>query len=222
MITDFGNPMVIGGDYSVLATEIYNQVSGQGNFQMGAVIGVMLLVPAALAVIAEKWIMRRHHATITERSQPLRIVREPLARSGGPGLHRRDLRDDRGDRAGRGRGELRDAVAVQHARQPAPLSVRGAERPAAAMDQHLGLADGRGRRCRRHHRRCVRHAKAAKPHRPMPVLPVDPSRGRAGNGAGSRLYPRVQQPEQSAGIPVRHVADPRAFAMSTTITRKAS
>ena len=77
VITDFGNPMVIGGDYSVLATEIYNQVSGQGNFPMGAVIGVMLLVPAALAVIAEKWIMRRHHATITERSQPLRIVREP-------------------------------------------------------------------------------------------------------------------------------------------------
>ena len=58
VITDFGNPMVIGGDYNVLATEIYNQVSGQGNFSMGAVIGVMLLVPAALAVIAEKWIMR--------------------------------------------------------------------------------------------------------------------------------------------------------------------
>ena len=73
VITDFGNPMVIGGDYNVLATEIYNQVSGQGNFSMGAVIGVMLLVPAALAVIAEKWIMRRHHATITERSQPLSI-----------------------------------------------------------------------------------------------------------------------------------------------------
>ena len=75
VITDFGNPMVIGGDYNVLATEIYNQVSGQGNFQMGAVIGVMLLVPAALAVIAEKWIMRRHHASITERSQPLNIRR---------------------------------------------------------------------------------------------------------------------------------------------------
>ncbi len=77
VITDFGNPMVIGGDYSVLATEIYNQVSGQGNFQMGAVIGVMLLVPAALAAIAEKWIMRRHHATITERSQPLQLARAP-------------------------------------------------------------------------------------------------------------------------------------------------
>jgi len=74
VITDFGNPMVIGGDYNFLATEIYNQVSGQGNFSMVAVIGVMLLVPAALAVIAEKWIMRRHHATISERSQPLQVV----------------------------------------------------------------------------------------------------------------------------------------------------
>ncbi|MEO5764376.1 MAG: ABC transporter permease subunit [Casimicrobiaceae bacterium] len=74
VITDFGNPMVIGGDYNVLATEIYNQVSGQANFEMGAVIGVILLIPAALAVIAEKWIMRRHYATVSERSQPLQLT----------------------------------------------------------------------------------------------------------------------------------------------------
>jgi iron(III) transport system permease protein len=74
VITDFGNPMVIGADFNVLATEIYNQVSGQGNFPMGAVIGVTLLTPAALAVVAEKWIMRRHHSAISERSQPLRIL----------------------------------------------------------------------------------------------------------------------------------------------------
>jgi iron(III) transport system permease protein len=73
VITDFGNPMVIGADFNVLATEIYNQVSGQANFEMGAVIGVILLVPAAIAVAVEKWVMRRHHATITERSQPLQI-----------------------------------------------------------------------------------------------------------------------------------------------------
>jgi len=74
VITDFGNPMVIGGDFSVLATEIYNQVSGQSNFAMGAVIGVLLLIPAGLAVVIEKWIMRRHHASITDRSQPLRLM----------------------------------------------------------------------------------------------------------------------------------------------------
>jgi iron(III) transport system permease protein len=74
VITDFGNPMVIGADFNVLATEIYNQVSGQGNFQMGAVIGVLMLIPAALAVVIEKWVMRRHQASVTERSVPLALV----------------------------------------------------------------------------------------------------------------------------------------------------
>lgn len=74
VITDFGNPMVIGGDYSVLATEIYNQVSGQGNMAMGAVIGVVLLVPAAIAVFVERWVARHHHAALGDRSDPLRVV----------------------------------------------------------------------------------------------------------------------------------------------------
>jgi iron(III) transport system permease protein len=74
VITDFGNPMVIGADYTVLATEIYNQVSGQGRIELGAVIGVVLLVPAAIAVIIEKLVTRRQHAAITERAVPLSIA----------------------------------------------------------------------------------------------------------------------------------------------------
>jgi iron(III) transport system permease protein len=77
VITDFGNPMVIGADYGVLATEIYNQVAGQANFRMGAVIGVILLVPAAIAALAEKWILRRHHAGIDAGSVPLQIAPRP-------------------------------------------------------------------------------------------------------------------------------------------------
>jgi iron(III) transport system permease protein len=73
VITDFGNPMVIGGDYSVLATEIYNQVSGQANFRLGAVIGMILLIPAAVAVIIERQVSRRQTAVITEGSVPLTI-----------------------------------------------------------------------------------------------------------------------------------------------------
>ncbi|MEX2628976.1 MAG: ABC transporter permease subunit [Tistlia sp.] len=71
VITDFGNPVVIGGNYSVLAVEIYNQVSGQANFSMGAVIGVLLLFPAALAVGAERWVSRHQHASIGAQSVPL-------------------------------------------------------------------------------------------------------------------------------------------------------
>jgi iron(III) transport system permease protein len=78
VITDFGNPVVIGGDYGVLATEIYNQVSGQSRLELGAVIGVVLLIPAAVAVVIEKLVAGGQHATITDRSNPLRTI--PSAR----------------------------------------------------------------------------------------------------------------------------------------------
>ena len=52
-ITDFGNAAVIGGDYSVLATEIYSQVVGLRNFNMGAVVGIMLLIPTVVAYYIE-------------------------------------------------------------------------------------------------------------------------------------------------------------------------
>lgn len=53
-ITDFGNAAVIGGNYRVLATEIYSQVSGQMNFGMGSVIGILLLLPALISVQIER------------------------------------------------------------------------------------------------------------------------------------------------------------------------
>lgn len=58
-ITDFGNAAVVGGNYRVLATEIYAQVVGQMNFNMGAVIGIFLLIPTLLAFYIEKVAARR-------------------------------------------------------------------------------------------------------------------------------------------------------------------
>jgi iron(III) transport system permease protein len=77
VITDFGNPMVIGGDYSVLATEMYNQVLGQANFERGTVIGMVLLLPAAVAAFVEKWISRRRYHAITDQSRPLSVRPSP-------------------------------------------------------------------------------------------------------------------------------------------------
>lgn len=71
VITDFGNPMVIGGDYTVLASEVYNQVIGQANFEMGTVIGMVLLIPAALAAIVEKRVSAKQFSLINEQSKPL-------------------------------------------------------------------------------------------------------------------------------------------------------
>lgn len=74
-ITDFGNAIVIGGDYNVLATEIYNKVIGQGKFGLGAVIGVILLAPAVISKLLERQISKRQHALITDQSKPL-VVRQ--------------------------------------------------------------------------------------------------------------------------------------------------
>ena len=70
VITDFGVPKVIGGQYNVLATDVYKQVIGQQNFQMGAVVGMVLLVPAVLAFIADRIIQRKQVALISSRAVP--------------------------------------------------------------------------------------------------------------------------------------------------------
>jgi len=77
VITDFGNPMVIGANYNVLATEVYNQVIGQANFERGAVIGMVLLAPAALAALLEKRLSRRQYALISDQAKPLAILPNP-------------------------------------------------------------------------------------------------------------------------------------------------
>ena len=70
-ITDFGAPKAIGGKFSVMATEIYNQVSGQQNFSMGATVSVVLLIPAVLAFLVDRVIQRRQYALVTSSSRPL-------------------------------------------------------------------------------------------------------------------------------------------------------
>jgi iron(III) transport system permease protein len=69
-IADVGAPKVVGGNFDVLALDIYNQVLGQQNFNLGAVVAMMLLVPTVIAVIFERWASRRQAALRTSRSTP--------------------------------------------------------------------------------------------------------------------------------------------------------
>jgi len=71
VITDFGVPKVIGGQYNVLATDIYKQVIGQQNFQMGAVVSVVLLLPAVIAFIVDRIVQRKQVALLSARAVPL-------------------------------------------------------------------------------------------------------------------------------------------------------
>ena len=62
-VTDFGNAIIVGGSYKVLATEIYDQVSGQMDFGMGATVGMVLLLPAFLSLYIEHVASRRGEAS---------------------------------------------------------------------------------------------------------------------------------------------------------------
>jgi iron(III) transport system permease protein len=70
VITDFGIPKVIGGQFSVLATDVYKQVMGQQNFEMGAVVGVILLIPAVVAFFVDRIAQRRQVALLSARAVP--------------------------------------------------------------------------------------------------------------------------------------------------------
>jgi iron(III) transport system permease protein len=71
VITDFGIAKVIGGQFNVLATDAYKQVVGQQNFSMGAVVGMILLVPAILAFAIDRLVQRRQVALLSARAVPL-------------------------------------------------------------------------------------------------------------------------------------------------------
>ncbi len=71
IFTDFGVPKVIGGSYNVLATDVYRQVIGQFNFQMGAVVGLLLLTPAVASFAVDRLVQRRQIALLSARAVPL-------------------------------------------------------------------------------------------------------------------------------------------------------
>src|SRR2546430_1198520 len=71
VVTDFGIAKVIGGQFNVLATDAYKQVVGQQNFEMGAVVGMVLLAPAVLAFVIDRMVQRRQVALLSARAVPL-------------------------------------------------------------------------------------------------------------------------------------------------------
>ena len=74
VITDFGVPKVIGGQYNVLAVDIYKQVIGQQNFQMGAVVSIVLLIPALLAFTVDRVVQKKPGRVAVGPGRPLRAA----------------------------------------------------------------------------------------------------------------------------------------------------
>lgn len=76
--TDFGAPKVIGGSYNVLATDLYKQVAGQFNFNMGAVVSTLLLIPALLTFAADRMLNAKNYSEISTKALELKIKKSKL------------------------------------------------------------------------------------------------------------------------------------------------
>jgi iron(III) transport system permease protein len=69
-MTDFGNPILIGGRYNVLATEIYAQVIGMNDFASASTMSVVLIVPCLVAYLLNAhWVGGRSYVTVSGASR---------------------------------------------------------------------------------------------------------------------------------------------------------
>ena len=67
--TDFGAPKVVGGNYSVLATDVYIKVVGQNNMAMGAVVSIILLIPSVAAFIIDQKVQKKQSVVFNAKSK---------------------------------------------------------------------------------------------------------------------------------------------------------
>lgn len=65
-ISDFGNPMLIGGGHQTLATQAFIQMVEMFDLQLGAALAMLLVIPSLIAFLIQHWIVnRRSYITVT-------------------------------------------------------------------------------------------------------------------------------------------------------------
>ena len=78
-LADFGNPLVLGGSYEVLSTQIFFAIAGaQGDQSMAAVLAIVLLIFTLSAFFAQRrWLGKKSYATITGKGDAGVHIRLP-------------------------------------------------------------------------------------------------------------------------------------------------
>jgi iron(III) transport system permease protein len=78
-LADFGNPIVLGGEFEVLSTEIYFAIIGRFDQALAASLGVVLLAFTLAAFFLQRhWLGKRSYVTITGKpaaSRPMSLPR---------------------------------------------------------------------------------------------------------------------------------------------------
>jgi iron(III) transport system permease protein len=79
VLADFGNAVVIAGNYPLLATEAWFHLEGLADLNGAAVVVAVLLVPTVLLFIASRRIgAKRGYATVTGRGAAMEQIATPL------------------------------------------------------------------------------------------------------------------------------------------------
>jgi len=81
-LADFGNPMILAGNYTILATQAYLTIVGMYNMKGGAALAILLLIPSLIAFCVQKyWVSRKSYVTVTGKPSAARIkVDRPLTK----------------------------------------------------------------------------------------------------------------------------------------------
>lgn len=65
-MADFGNPMVISGDFRVLSVQAFLQITGMYDLSRGSTLAILLLAPTLTAFFIQKyWVARKSYVTVT-------------------------------------------------------------------------------------------------------------------------------------------------------------
>ncbi|HSC72155.1 MAG TPA: iron ABC transporter permease, partial [Candidatus Methylomirabilis sp.] len=65
-LADFGNPIVLGGEFEVLSTEIYFAIIGRFDQTLAASLGIVLLIfSLATFLLQQLWLGKRSYVTVT-------------------------------------------------------------------------------------------------------------------------------------------------------------
>jgi len=65
-LADFGNPLILSGDFKVLCVEAYLKITGEYDTAAGAVLSILLLLPSLIAFFIQKfYVDRKSFATLT-------------------------------------------------------------------------------------------------------------------------------------------------------------
>jgi iron(III) transport system permease protein len=67
-MADFGNPMIISGDFRVLSVQAFLQITGMYDISRGSTLAILLLTPTVTAFFLQKyWVSRKSYVTVTGR-----------------------------------------------------------------------------------------------------------------------------------------------------------